>query len=642
MNQIEYLNPKGHTVHITGPDKQQISVAPHSRIVLSEWFKKYVPKYLHVVRESAGEAKPSTKSKPPRIIKQTSLFIAPKTRITKRPEQAPAAPSISKNAEVVRRPKGIISSKITKQSNSALRKQQNSKLVGRSSVHDANSLFKKAADAVQSVSISDNIGVGILSYNRPESLIRLLDSIIRTTDLSRTTVFVSDESDNQEAMQAALAPYANRIVIMYGPRLGVAGNSNRLMKCLSRFEHKFILNDDVEIMQQGWADFYIRAMKNTGMHHLCYREPGVYGATVGPSVSVNGYEVSTVNEKPHGAVMAFDSLAFNTVGYFDEQFGLYGMEHVDWSSRVSRSGIQKSGFHDIVGSSSYFKIHAEKSIVHDKAAHLARAREYLSSLPIDRCYVDATSKSDVPGISIVVPYRQSDRRDDLITVINCLRAMRFPCVDIVLSEQDATKHVDLSSELRPIEYVYTPNKFDGQHFNKSAAFNVGVAKAKYNLVVLHDADIIIENDYLNKVYETLKTFDSCHLGAKVFYLNEKSSAELNRTAHLSTAYTCERTVSYFEGGTLACTKSAYRAIGGFNEDYIGYGMEDCDFFERLSTLTKFNESRSLFLFHLHHGRVDGWDKCHQLNKQLSAQFKTKYPSISDYAAYLSKRLRPFS
>ena len=60
----------------------------------------------------------------------------------------------------------------------------------------------------------------------------------------------------------------------------------------------------------------------------------------------------------------------------------------------------------------------------------------------------------------------------------------------------------------------------------------------------------------------------------------------------------------------------YWRVGGFNEDYWGYGCEDCDFYARLSQAARWTEQRSFDLLHLWHDRVDGWDKHHKENKNL--------------------------
>ena len=92
---------------------------------------------------------------------------------------------------------------------------------------------------------------------------------------------------------------------------------------------------------------------------------------------------------------------------------------------------------------------------------------------------------------------------------------------------------------------------------------------------------------------------------------------------MTDAVTCERTVGYFEGGSLACRVKTYWLVGGFNQDFIGYGCEDCDFYARLSDGCKWIENRTYDLVHLWHGRVAGWDKHHETNRALENRLKQK-------------------
>ncbi len=486
------------------------------------------------------------------------------------------------------------------------------------------------------VPISNNIGVGILSYNRFSSLKRLIESIKQHTDLKRTTVFISDESDNFTNEQKEWLKSQDMCVMLSQPRLGVAGNTNRLLKCLDRFRWKIVLNDDVEILKPGWEHFYAEAMIRTGVQHFCYREPGVYGAKEddGKVRHVGGIPIWTIDTKPHGAVLAFTHSAFEAVGYFDESFGIYGMEHVDWSTRVARK-LGVSGFHDAVGSENFYKIHSEKSVIVDRTEHLSKAREIYARVDSQqRVYINATPASDVPALSVVIPFRDTGRSDDVETVVANMKAQRFPRVETVISEQDAAQRAPLT-KLAPIVYHFAPNTSQGQHFNKAVAFNQGVLKTTHGKLVLHDADIIAAGDYLQAIYAGLQTYESCHLGAEVYYLAEGSTNQLNSKHILSPNYECGRIVTYFEGGSLGCTKAAYKAIGGFDENFVGYGVEDCAFYANLK-LTKFLDKRSFKFFHLWHNRTPGWEACHQRNRDYYAGVIRRNQSLNTYIAQLAQ------
>ena len=57
------------------------------------------------------------------------------------------------------------------------------------------------------------------------------------TDLEKTTVIVSDESTNNN-VKKWLDKQNDIIILNNGSRIGVAGNTNRLLRCLERFKYK--------------------------------------------------------------------------------------------------------------------------------------------------------------------------------------------------------------------------------------------------------------------------------------------------------------------------------------------------------------------------------------------------------------------
>jgi len=142
------------------------------------------------------------------------------------------------------------------------------------------------------------------------------------------------------------------------------------MKAIAEFPFKIIMNNDVEVLRMGWEYTYPLAMRQTGFHHFCFRQLGMWGASNGNKEpnqkrpderkKVNNREIATIHESPQGAILAYDQLAFNTVGYFDSNiFSGYGRSHHLWSFRVSVSGIQPEGIHDIAVSNDFFKVHDE-------------------------------------------------------------------------------------------------------------------------------------------------------------------------------------------------------------------------------------------------------------------------------------------
>ena len=611
---VEYVNPHPYTVQINGPNKEIIRVAKFSKVVLSDWFiHRCTPKFLRVVRILSEEGSP---------VPAPGMVQPPVTNVK---------PLGGKKQPIVRRHRPITTNSgkfLGVRSGRKGRTRRRDKIVGKALAH-ATDIYVQAAQEVN-IAISDNIGVGILSYNRLGSLQRLINSIRRFTDLSRTTVFVSDDASDH-AVTDWLSHQSDIVTIINKERLGISGNTNRLLRCLGRFKYKILLNDDVEILSTGWERFYPEAIKKSGYHHFCYRQPGLYGASQddGQPSNVSNVPIRTIYEKPHGAVMAFNNTIFDRIGYFDESLVQYGMEHVDWSNRAGISKLQPPGFHDVEGSSRFFKIYREKSALLSKGRFLRENRAKYAGMKDNqnRLYVSPTARSVVPTMSIIIPIRDIGRSESIRTVLNNIRAQRFPEIEMILVEQDYERKFTIDTSL-PIKHIFVKSKNSAQEFNKSRAFNYAVMQAQNDMIILHDADIIVQADYAKQVAHILRDFEGCHVGSRVMYLDPPSTASLCHSNKLDTKATCERAVGYFEGGSIAFHKRAYYKIGGFNEAYEGYGVEDCDFFERLRDYTKFFNQRSIDMFHLWHARVPGWTEKHRTNKKLAENIKKMMKGVS--------------
>lgn len=628
----EFINPNNHAVHLPGPDGRTIRVNSKQRIVLAEFFAKYCARgFIRQVDSLPVPAVAAPQSVQGRVQlnRSTSLKKAIHVTAQRRISNPSLEEAARRRKEEVARARKIAAQ--TKIKNPGQTQIQRRPVVGRAVNVDATQLLHSNL-AKDNYPISNNIGIGILSYNRASTLRRLVDSILRTTDLRQTTIFISDDASDTPDMRAALDEFAannNLVVLRNSTRLGVAGNSNRLLRCLSRFDYGMILNDDVEVLAPGWDRFYFEAMNKTGLHHFIYRQPGVYGADGGSVTSKNGVTLNVVQERPHGAVLAFTNTMLNSVGFFNEAYGLYGMEHVDWSQKAWELGLQERGFFDADGSNRYFMLHTDGSAVGNRQELLRGARQVFANRVVQRCSPSAAS--EVPALNYVVPFRNVQRDNSIRTVVNNIRAQRFPVIDIIVVEQDVSTMVDVG-RYQPISYYLVTG--GGNHlFNKAKAFNLGVSKASTPFVVLHDADILAQGHYTRTIYETLAQAEACHLGKAVVYANEASTLAINSSGTIDDSVKCERVVGYFEGGSIACRTSTFWCAGGFNEDFWGYGVEDCDFYARLSQSSKWTENRVFDFLHLWHTRVPGWIEHHRVNRALGSKLEAQPMSDRRAAQY---------
>jgi hypothetical protein len=219
-----------------------------------------------------------------------------------------------------------------------------------------------------------DVGIAVLSTDRPVYLQKFLESIQKNTPVINTKVFVVDDSseDQKESIKAVCRAFESFAVFVdTGNRIGVARNTNHAIKLLSKYPYKIIFNNDVECLRNSWWTIYPIAMIKTGFHCFSFRQLGLWGACKEGEDGkrpdrrwkVKDQIICTVDEKPHGCVIAYDKKMEDTVGFYDANlFKSYGMSHHFWCQMAGLSGIQPEGFHDVEYSNEFFKVHNIPSV----------------------------------------------------------------------------------------------------------------------------------------------------------------------------------------------------------------------------------------------------------------------------------------
>ena len=424
-------------------------IPPGKKRTLPEYFLKYCPKYLKVVKEfDANEAIKDRKRKlsKNRVARKNTKYKEAKGR---KPKPKPPRP-------------------------------------------------KNNINIPPSIS---NIGIGILSCNRLHCVKRLLESIEKYGQ-NGVNVIVSDESTDQGVKNYLRS--VDWITLLDHPeRKGVVHNTNKLLHALIPYKYKMILNDDVEIKQAGWEMFYFNAMVKTNYHHFCYREYNIYGANKGNEKTrqFGRMKIKTITGKPQGAVMTFDDVAFKQVGYYDHKFPRYGMAHVDWSNRVSKSGIQPSGFHDVEGANDYFKIYPEKTVEENKSAVIKQARQVYDSVnKLGRLYIPPAETYPSRIHMMVNSYNRPDLLDLLLTDVKKNKSNHEISV-YVYDDASTISYDEVLNKHKDLNIAY--KKLDKNHGKREywQVVNHGFMDAmvsKAHFFIKLDDDVRLVNGFFDK------------------------------------------------------------------------------------------------------------------------------------------------
>lgn len=203
--------------------------------------------------------------------------------------------------------------------------------------------------------MSSKIGVGIVTYKRPEYFTNCLSSIDKST--VDEMIVVNDGT-----------PYDMQIdvpVIQHPTNMGVGKSKNDALKYLldRGCNHMFLIEDDIMIQDASVFQKYIQASVVTGIQHFNYSQHGLmnkYPGTDIPNIKKRIEYSSDVSIDlfTHcvGAFSYYSRKCLDHVGLLDEAF-YNAFDHVEHTYRIIKANMHPQfwWFADIADSNKYLK-----------------------------------------------------------------------------------------------------------------------------------------------------------------------------------------------------------------------------------------------------------------------------------------------
>jgi hypothetical protein len=226
-------------------------------------------------------------------------------------------------------------------------------------------------------------------------------------------------------------------------------------------------------------------------------------------------------------------------------------------------------------------------------------RQALRQWPVDLHGIRTQDPRMRAAVSFIIGHRGLERLPHLKITVETIRRQADVGVECIVVEQDAEarNRAHLPDWVR---YLHAPLPGNETRYSRAAAFNAGARLATGEVLVLHDNDLPVPRSYAAEVWRRHREgYETCHLGRFVFYLDPPSTERvLAGTLALRDAGV-ERVVENSAGGSTAISRTAFEAIGGMDEDFIGWGGEDNEFLDRCLArgIWRFGY---LPLIHLHH------------------------------------------
>lgn len=210
-------------------------------------------------------------------------------------------------------------------------------------------------------------------------------------------------------------------------------------------------------------------------------------------------------------------------------------------------------------------------------------------------------------ISIIVPYRNRD-----ITRINrfleSLSKQSNKTFELIFV--DAGSELDVAHEVEKIvksytfaTYIYHDSR--GKEWNRSLGMNIGSLYATGNYLYFTDIDLIFHPEYIEHLYQNLSVKNQVY--TRVYMVEEKYLTydrifESDRNSIAEISHTSGK-------GILLVSKEVFEEIGGYDEYYSDWGVEDNDIYIRLTTyglIEKWADYEKYPVFHQWHSTNDSF------------------------------------
>jgi hypothetical protein len=201
-----------------------------------------------------------------------------------------------------------------------------------------------------------------------------------------------------------------------------------------------------------------------------------------------------------------------------------------------------------------------------------------------------------PAVTFVIGHRGLERLPHLLTTLRTIAAQSV-AVECVVVEQ--SHQPEIASKLPAwVKYLHTAVRRDAP-FSRSQTFQAAVAHAQSGILILHDNDMLMPAAYAAEaVARAAEGWRFANLKRFIFYLPAYESGRVFATGSVRPSKST--IVQNVHGGSIVAERTAYEAIGGYDQSFIGWGGEDNDFWDRAATTDRIYDFGYLPMIHLHH------------------------------------------
>lgn len=221
------------------------------------------------------------------------------------------------------------------------------------------------------------IGIGITTRNRPALLAYALNHFLAFPAFHESVIVVSDDNSDE----APSIPEGIHLLTTQ-TRLGIAKNKNRCIEFLRSqdVDYYFLFDDDCFPIQQDWDLPFIVNSKLYSLHHSMYLVPA------GEVTIFETHKDYYYTHNCGGYCLFFTRHAMDTLKGFNPEFGIYGFEHSELTTRAFRAGFTGPGKHVCPSNAAefLFSLDMDHGWLHKVSPLGAFEGHFTSSIEIER------------------------------------------------------------------------------------------------------------------------------------------------------------------------------------------------------------------------------------------------------------------
>lgn len=236
------------------------------------------------------------------------------------------------------------------------------------------------------------------------------------------------------------------------------------------------------------------------------------------------------------------------------------------------------------------------------------------------------------SFTYIIGYRHTpDRLNNLKRVLDWINC--FGGVEVIVIEQDS--HSKISHLNLKCRHIFLKSK---ELYNKSWSFNVATKYAKSNVIVFGDSDLIMDPNRFIDGLRLLDQYEMVNPYSSVVDLDgNESSMQFEQMVLINRPGRGENDHQKVPlcGGICMFRKESINKIGGWSEDFIGWGGEDDFQSVKVKNFLSYKELPNK-CYHLFHNRTQPDMPAYQRNLQLLQTLSNL--SKEDLVKYTNKNL----